>query len=86
MISITLYTAPWCKPCQTLKNLWRDDSTPCPDWLESLQIIDIDKDPELGVQAGIRGVPTTVISKDGVEVERLIGVYSVKELLDRLNG
>lgn len=51
-----------------------------------LEIVDIDKEPERGAAAHIRGVPTTVISVDGIEQERIVGQYAIPQLLERLTN
>jgi thioredoxin 1 len=63
------FSAPWCGPCKQLG--------PIMDELSSegytVQKIDVDSNPELCQQFGIRNVPTVVLQVDGIDMGRKIG-------------
>jgi thioredoxin 1 len=49
------------------------------------ETIDVDTDHEQASKYGIRSVPTVVFVKDGVEVERLVGVNSKLAYENKIN-
>jgi thioredoxin 1 len=49
------------------------------------ETIDVDNDHEQASKYGIRSVPTVVFVKDGVEVDRLIGVNSKMAYENKIN-
>ena len=51
-----------------------------------IEVIDIDGDPTKASEYGIRGVPTLVMIDGDKEVKRMVGMKSLKELEDWLNG
>ena len=85
-ISVIQFSASWCSPCKAL--------TPVLDKLSgdyegkaSFYYADVEEGGiNTGSAMGIRGVPSTILFKRGVEVDRLVGFpgeAKVKEFLDR---
>jgi thioredoxin-like negative regulator of GroEL len=50
-----------------------------------IEVIDIDVLPEVAIEYGVRGVPTLVMLDENMEVKRLVGMQSLKQLEDWLN-
>ena len=85
-ISIIQFSASWCSPCKAL--------TPVLDKLSgdyegkaTFYYADVEEGGiNTGSAMGIRGVPSTILFKRGVEVDRLVGFpgeAKVKEFLDK---
>jgi thioredoxin 1 len=51
-----------------------------------IEVVDIDVHPEVATEFGIRGVPTLVMIEDGKENKRLVGMRTLKELEEWING
>jgi len=47
--------------------------------------IDVEEEEELSRQYDVRSVPTVVIEKDGVEMERIIGLQQEIQYLNAIN-
>ena len=78
---ILRFTAPWCQPCKELaKNILKSNIT------LPIEVIDIDLNPELATEYGIRSVPTLIMLDWNKEVKRITGNKSTKELEDWVNG
>jgi thioredoxin-like negative regulator of GroEL len=78
---ILRFTAPWCQPCKELaKNILKSNIT------LPIEVIDIDLNPELAKEYGIRSVPTLVMLDWNKEVKRITGNKSTKELEEWVNG
>ena len=77
-MSVLRFTAPWCKPCKTLAQQIDELGLS-----ESVTVVDIDEQPQLAHQYGVRGVPTLIALDEGKEeVKRLVGVKSKDFLMD----
>ena len=50
-----------------------------------VESIDVDVDHEQASQFGIRSVPTVVFVKDGIEVDRLVGVNAKMTYENKIN-
>lgn len=80
MKRILRFTAAWCQPCQTLsKNL----ETLNHDL--HIEVIDIEDKPEIASEYGIRSVPTLIKMDGNTEINRFVGVKSLKQLEDWIN-
>ena len=51
----------------------------------SFRKINVDKEGDLAVEKGIMVVPTIILEKDGVEVQKWMGVTSREELIKAIN-
>ena len=85
-ISVIQFSASWCSPCKTLKPVMDKLSDEYKD-RANFYITDIeDSGINTGSAAGIRGVPTVIIYKKGVEIDRKVGGVPeshMKEFLDK---
>ena len=50
----------------------------------SVQFIDVDQQQDLAARYNVRSVPTTIIEKDGIEVDRIIGSVSKQQVMSKL--
>ena len=76
------FWAPWCGPCRMLGPIIEELA----DELDSDDIIigkvDVDENPSLAEKYDVNTIPTVIIFKDGVEVNRSIGFIPKEKLLD----
>lgn len=75
MIKVLKFQADWCSPCKALSKLLEEVETDV-----IIETVDIDKNPKIAREYGIRGVPTMVMTDDGVEVKRISGCPMKAEL------
>lgn len=81
-MKVSLYSAPWCGSCQTVK---QSLNSICTNDLE-IEILDVDT---LGMQAlskvGIKGIPSLILyDNQGNEIKRKSGALTKKQLEDFL--
>ena len=85
-ISVIQFSASWCSPCKVLKPVMDKLSDEYKD-RANFYITDIeDSGINTGSAAGIRGVPTVIIYKKGIEIDRKVGGVPeshMKEFLDK---
>ena len=75
MKKVIRFTATWCSPCKMLAKTLESVVTDIP-----IEVIDIDEQPDLATEFGIRSVPTLVMMEDNVATKRLIGLKTIQEL------
>ena len=73
------FHATWCGPCKTLAPIIEQLKTKKGQSLRILKI-DVDKNPAIAAQLGIRGVPTLIYYKNGKQLWRKSGVIPLREL------
>ena len=80
MKTMKYFSATWCGPCKTFKPIMNEIAGEG----YSVQVIDIDQQQDLAARYNVRSVPTTIIEKNGIEVDRFIGSVSKQQVLSKL--
>jgi len=81
---VTKFSAQWCHPCRMMAITFHKVETTMPDVI--FQDIDIDKDPTTAADFKIMSIPTIVFIKDGVEVDRVVGLIKEADLTAKINA
>jgi thioredoxin 1 len=72
-VSVIQFSAEWCGPCKALKPVMDKLSDEFKDKANFYYADIEDGGINTGSAAGIRGVPTVIIYKKGIEVDRKVG-------------
>jgi len=80
MKQLLYFSAPWCGPCRQLGPVMEGLSSEM-----NIKKINVDDNPELAQQFGIRNIPTVVLTSNGAEVIRKIGAHPRQTYLDMYN-
>ena len=75
MKKILRFTASWCAPCKVMAEILEHVETTLP-----IEVVDIDVHTEIGIEYGVRSVPTLVMVEDNVVLKTSIGVKSKQQL------
>jgi thioredoxin 1 len=75
MKRILRFTASWCELCKALSMNLEKANIELP-----IEVVDIDVHDELAREYGIRSVPTLVMLDENIEVKRIVGSKTIKEL------
>ena len=78
------FYADWCGPCKMQGPIFEDLAKDFSDKVE-FRKINVDKEGDLATEKGILVVPTIILEKDGVEVQKWMGVTSKEELIKAIN-
>ena len=81
MKKLLYFSAGWCGPCRMLGPVMEELRTEGLD----IQKIDVDANPEIAQQFGIRNIPTVVLTSNGAEVIRKVGANPKQAYLDMYN-
>jgi thioredoxin 1 len=83
MVTVKKFSAVWCGPCRAL--------TPVINEIKGnysnvkFEEYDIDEYSDITEEYGVRSVPTVIIVKDGIEVNRFTGLSSKMAYVNAIN-
>jgi len=77
------FTAGWCQPCKTFAPVLGAVRAKHGDRIDVVRV-DVDACPELAREFGVRGVPTTILLRDGAEHDRFVGAKSEQAVVQWL--
>ena len=80
------FYADWCGPCRLQGPIFEKmekDEEVCRK--AEFRKVNVDKEGDMAAEKGIMVVPTVILEKDGVEVQRWMGVTSKEELVKAIN-
>src|ERR1700730_13657049 len=69
------FSADWCPPCRMIEPVVDELATTLAGRL-TVGRLDVDRDPEIGIRDGVRGMPTLILFVGGRPVDRLVGFSS----------
>lgn len=79
------FYATWCGPCQMMAPILEKVNAQLKGRLQVVKI-DTDKYPQLASQYQIQALPTLVLFKNALPVERIEGVLQSDQLIQRLQA
>ncbi|MEJ2055832.1 MAG: thioredoxin [Calditrichaceae bacterium] len=77
------FWAEWCAPCRIIAPIVEEIANEYGDKLK-VGKVDVDNNPQVSMNYGIRSIPTLLIFKDGKPVDQLIGAVAKGAILDKL--
>ena len=77
------FWASWCGPCKMLLPVVEEVANEAVGF--KVGKVNTDENQELAMKYNVRTIPTLVVIKNGVEVNRSIGVISKEKILELLN-
>ena len=84
MIIVTKFSSKTCGPCRALAPVFREleDMT-----LDATFIsVDVEEKPSIAQLYSIRTVPTVIIEKDNVLIEKFVGLQSKQKYISAINA
>ena len=76
------FWAPWCGPCRMVAPIVEEIAAERDDIVVGK--INVDEEMELAVQFGIVSIPTLILLKNGMEVEKIVGYRPKDAILEML--
>ena len=77
------FYAEWCVPCKRLGPVLEDISEEKQDIIVGK--INVENEPNIAEEFGVMSVPTLIVLKDGVEVNKAVGFRTKAQILDLLD-
>jgi len=78
------FSAEWCAPCHAFAPVVEEAARAYAGRLRVLQM-DTVESPATMVRFGVRALPTLLVFRDGVEVDRVVGAVPLARLRERLD-
>jgi thioredoxin 1 len=77
------FWAPWCGPCRAMAPVLSDLAK---DRSDSLKVVKVNVDEQQinAARLGIMTIPTLIFFKDGEPVDRMMGGYPKRSIVDRV--
>ena len=79
------FWAPWCGPCRVLTPTI-DELAVEFDGQTTVGKVNVDDNPQLAAQYGIRSIPTVLLFKEGQVVDLTVGIVSKQVLAEKLRA
>lgn len=79
------FNAAWCAPCRVFGPIVEEAARGYGDRLRVLQM-DADANQATSIKLGVRNLPSLVVFRDGVEVDRIVGAMPLARLRERLDA
>ncbi len=79
------FWAEWCGPCQMIKPVVEEMAGEF-EGQALVGKLDVDSNPQVSAQFGIRSIPTLLFFKDGVLVDKVVGAAAKNTLTAKLQG
>ena len=83
MVTVKKFSAQWCGPCRVLTPVMNEIKGNFSN--VKFEEYDIDEYSDVTEQYGVRSVPTVIIVKDGIEVNRFTGLSSKMAYINAIN-
>src|SRR6266487_6711120 len=77
------FWAPWCGPCHVMAPVIDDLATEFAGRV-TVGKVNVDDEPALAAQYGIRSIPTLLLFKEGQVVDQVVGVVPKQVLVEKL--
>lgn len=84
MDKIVVIKASWCGPCKIYAPVIEEATSEIKAKGYDVEILDADENSSFCVDHGVRGIPSTLIFKDGKVVRTLVGAQTKEKLLSEL--
>ncbi|MFF2019914.1 MULTISPECIES: thioredoxin [Paenibacillus] len=82
-VTLVDFWAPWCGPCKIQLPIVEELAGEM-SGQATLATVNVDNEPELASQFGVRSIPTLLLFKDGQLVDTMVGVNPKNVLKDKI--
>lgn len=84
-VAVVDFWAEWCGPCRMIAPIIEELSKEY-DGKVKVGKVDVDTNPGVSMEYGIRSIPTVLILKDGKIFDKQVGATSKKVLVDKIEA
>jgi thioredoxin 1 len=84
-LKLTKFGHQYCNPCKVIKPILDEVVKSYGDKLKFEDVDTYNSDHQTLINAGIKSVPTIILTKDNVEVWRHVGLTDKQTIVDKIN-
>ena len=81
MKTMKYFSAKWCGPCRTFRPIMEEVAS---EEAIIVEFIDVDNEQNKAEKYKVTAVPTIVVEENGIVIDRIIGVITKQQILERL--
>lgn len=78
------FWAGWCGPCKAVAPILEDISNQYSDKFRVAKV-NVDENPDLASNYGIRSIPTLILFKDGKQIDSIMGALPKEAIINFVN-
>jgi|688.fasta_scaffold416922_2 thioredoxin 1 len=82
-VTLVFFSASWCGPCKVMTPIIHEIATEFKDKIGFFNL-NVDTNPSIALNYGIMGVPTSLFIKDGKIIEKVSGIKTKNEFVEKL--
>jgi thioredoxin 1 len=84
-VTLVDFWAPWCMPCKMMIPVLNElaENT---EHTATIAKLNVDENQQTAAKYGVRSIPTSIIFKNGKEVDRIVGVKPIDYLLKHIKS
>jgi len=82
-VALVDFSAPWCGPCRAQEPIIRELSIQFNGKI-TIAEMNIDQNQQTAAKLGIQSIPTLTLFKNGLEIQRFVGLQATKTLADAI--
>ena len=84
--TVLQFSAPWCGPCRMLGPIIDSLSVDKNNETVTIGKVNVDENNASAAKYGVRSIPTVIFLKDGVVVDKMIGLNTKEALQEKIDS